>query len=169
MTKSIAVLSQTQLNIYNSLKTYFQDKNIEIILTDSPLEAMDSDLCIIDNFNGFINSNILEESIFINLHSSLLPAFNCEKPIEKAFQAGVKVTGLTICYVNNDNSNGKIIAQYPVFIDLTSTTDDIEKEIFKIKEKLVPFVAESIIKDKIFDFSELLKNQNCNGSCNNCH
>ena len=49
------------------------------------------------------------------------------------------------------------------------TTDDIEKEIFKIKEKLVPFVAESIIKDKIFDFSELLKNQNCNGSCNNCH
>jgi len=129
---------------------------------------MDADLCIVDGFYGHINNNILESSAFIKLHNSLLPAFDCENPIENAFKTGVKISGLTICYLNIDGSNGKIIAQYPVFIDTTMTINDIEEEIFKVKEKLVPFVAESIINDKIFDFSELLKN-NCSGSCGHCH
>lgn len=169
MQKQIAVLSQKEKNITLSLKKYFENKNVNVYTTDSPLKAMDSDLCIVDEFYGHISNNILEESIFIKLHNSLLPAFDCENPIEKAFKAGVKVSGITICYLNPDGTNGTIIAQYPSFIEINTTTQDFETELFRIKEKLTPFVAESILNDKIFDFSELLKNNNCSGSCGNCH
>lgn len=165
MTKSIAILSQGEINIFHELKKYFINNDVDVFLTNSPLEAINSDLCIVDNYDGFINNNILEEAIFINLHPSLLPAFDCYNPVEQAFKKGVKVSGVTICYLNNDGTNGKIIAQYPIFIDSTMTMDDFSQEVFKVKEKLVPFVAESILDDKIFDFSELLKNQNCNCSC----
>lgn len=167
MQKQITVLSQKEKNIVSALKKYFENKNIDVHVTDSPMEAMDSDLCIVDGFDGYINSNILEESAFIKLHNSLLPAFDCINPIEKAFKTGVKVSGITICYLNTDGTNGKIIAQYPSFIELDMTIQDFEEELFKIKEKLVPFVAESILEDKIFDFSELLKN-NRSGSCGKC-
>ena len=95
MQKQIAVLSQKEKNITLSLKKYFENKNVDVYTTDSPLKAMDSDLCIVDEFYGHISNNILEESIFIKLHNSLLPAFDCENPIEKAFKAGVKVSGIT--------------------------------------------------------------------------
>lgn len=169
MQKQIAVLSQKEKNIDFALKNFFENKNVEIFLTNSPLEAMDSDLCIVDEFDGYINNNILEESIFIKLHNSLLPAFDCENPIDKAFKSGVKVSGITICYLNTDGTNGKIIAQYPSFIEMDMTQQDFEEELFKIKEKLVPFVAESILDDKIFDFSQLLNNNKCSGSCDKCH
>lgn len=169
MSKRIAVLTQKEVNVALALDEYFSDKSIELYTTDSPLDAMDADLCVIDGFDGHIDANILENSLFINIHSSLLPAFDCLNPIDKAFEMGVKVSGITICYMNSDNTNGKIIAQYPVFIDMTMTKQDFEDELHKIKNKLVPFVAESLLEDKIFDFSELLKHQSCQGSCGNCH
>lgn len=168
MPKSIAILSQSHTIVFTELKKHFMNKNVEIFLTNSPLEAVNADLCIVDDFDGFINNNILEESVFINLHSSLLPAFDCYNPVEQAFKKGVKVSGVTICYLNTDGSNGKIIAQYPVFIDSTMTMDDFSQELSNVKAKLLPFVVESILNDTIFDFSELLKNQSCNGACGHC-
>lgn len=159
--QQIALLTASDTNILSDLQVFFKDKNIDVFKTDSPLEAMEADLCIVDNYNGFLNSEILEGTKFIKIHSSLLPSFDCENPIEEAFKTGVKVTGVTICYLKEDFSNGKIIAQYPVFIDYTSNIEDIEKEVFKVKQKLCPFVAQTVLEDTVFSFDMLLKQNSC--------
>ena len=161
--KQISLLTESDTNILSALQEFFKEKNVDVFKTNSPLEAMEADVCVVDNYNGFISNEILQGTKFIKIHSSLLPAFDCETPIQEAFKAGVKVTGVTVCYLKEDFSNGTIIAQYPIFIDYTNTIDDIKEEIFKVKQKLCPFVIQTVLEDTVFCFDMLLKQNSCGG------
>ncbi|WP_045628571.1 formyltransferase family protein, partial [Lacticaseibacillus paracasei] len=50
----------------------------------------------------------------INLHPALLPSFPGRQGIKDAFDYGVKVTGVTVHYVDAGIDTGEIIAQDPV-------------------------------------------------------
>lgn len=98
----------------------------------------------------------------INIHPSLLPSFKGRDAIQKAFLAGVKLSGITIHWVEKGVDEGKIIAQYPVFIQNSMHLDEFEEEIHTIEHKLYPIVIEKVLEDKVFDFQDLMKS-----SCNN--
>lgn len=51
------------------------------------------------------------ENKIINIHPSLLPSFKGANGILDAYEYGVKVTGVTVHYVNSELDGGKIIAQ----------------------------------------------------------
>ncbi len=165
MTKYISVLSSKQSENFEAIKEYFKDKDTETIQTDSIIEASDADLCIVDEFHGHLKPEILECTRFIKIHYSLLPAFDSNTPVEDAFEAGVKISGVTINYINEDGTNGRIIAQYPVFLDYTTTLDEFRQECCNVSQKLAPFAAESVLNDVIFNFGMLLNPQ---GGCNAC-
>lgn len=167
MTKTIAVLSSSKSKNFPAIKEYFKDKDVEVYETENLLEAAESDLCVLDGFKGHLKSEVLECTRFIKIHPSLLPSFACENAIEKAFEYGVKVSGVTVNYIKEDGTDGKIIAQYPVFIDSLTTFDEFEQEIEKVSQKLSPFVIASVLDDVIFSFDMLLKPQNCENGCKN--
>lgn len=167
MTKTLAVLSSSKSKNFLAIKEYFKDKDVEVFETDNLLEASESDLCVIDEYKGHLKGEILECTRFIKIHPSLLPSFACQNPIEKAFEYGVKVSGVTINYIKEDGTDGKIIAQYPVFIDTLTTFDEFKQEIEKVSQKLSPFVIESVLEDVVFSFDMLLKPQNCEKGCKN--
>ena len=169
MPKKIAVLSSGESKNYNALKEYFKDKETEVIETSSLLEAAESDLCVVDGFEGHIKQEILECSDFVKIHPSLLPAFDCKNAVEEAFGYGVKVSGVTICRINEDGTNGKILAQYPVFIDFLTTLEEYREEIDNVSQKLAPVVIESVLKDVVFSFDMLLKPDSCVGNCGENH
>ena len=60
----------------------------------------------------------------INIHPSLLPSFKGIKAVEKALNAGVKITGCTVHLVDVEVDNGPILMQaaVPIFIDDTPET-----------------------------------------------
>ena len=60
----------------------------------------------------------------INVHPSLLPSFKGTKAVEKALNAGVKITGCTVHLVDVEVDNGPILMQaaVPIFIDDTPET-----------------------------------------------
>lgn len=104
----------------------------------------------------------------INIHPSILPAFKGSvNAIKDAFFAGVKISGITVHYVNSDVDGGEIIAQYPVVINIETHFDEFEEEIHKLEHKLYPVVIEKLLDDKVFDFSDLMKS-GCKGSCGGC-
>lgn len=165
MIKRICVLSDEKSSIIEALREYFKDKDTEIIESSSLIEACECDLCILDGYKGHLKKEILDCTTFINIHKSLLPAFQGEKPVEKAVEYGAKVTGITLHYITEENFYGKIIAQYPIFIDILTTTEELNKEMDNTAQKLVPFVADSILKDIVFSFDMLLKPDQCGGNC----
>ena len=166
MSKTIALVCRAKNCAEKAFRDYFKDRDVEIVKTDSLLEASECDLCVLDGYSGHLSQQMLECTQFLNIHYSLLPAFDCRNPVEEAFKTGVKVTGVTLSLLDDDGTKGRIIAQYPVFVDFFTTIDELEDELGKVVQKLAPFVAQSVLEDKVFSYAELLSNQGgCSGSC----
>ena len=74
----------------------------------------------------------------INLHPALLPSFKGAHAIQDAFDAGVKVTGVTVHFANEDYDKGPIIAQRAVAVEEGWSVDDLEEAIHAVEHKLYP-------------------------------
>lgn len=137
------------------------------------------DLIVLAGYMKILPDEVLELGRFINVHPSLLPSFKGKDALVQAFTAGVKVSGVTIHYVNSEIDGGKIIAQYPVLIGNLTHFDEFESEIHKIEHMIYPVVIEKVLEDKVFDFSDLLSlSGGCSGGgcsskggggCGGCH
>ena len=92
----------------------------------------------IDSFRGKI----------INLHPSLLPSFPGTKAIEKALEAGVKVTGCTVHWVSAEVDCGEIIDQEPVRIFPRDNLPILTRRIHDAEHLLLS----SVIKDLSYSF-----------------
>lgn len=129
------------------------------------------DLIVLAGYMRILKEDVLAVmGTVINIHPSLLPAFKGKNAIKDAFFAGVKVSGVSIHYVVPEVDSGKIIAQYPVFIDNSMRLDEFEEQIHQLEHKLYPIVVEKIMDGKVFDFQDLMKsscssNSGCGGGC----
>lgn len=196
--KKLAILGSGNGSNFEAIANYFDNKDIEItclsnvenayILTRAKSAGIKCeflpfketleyfkknkfDLIVLAGYMRIIPEDVLKEmDKVINIHPSLLPAFKGSiNAIKEAFLAGVKVSGVTIHWVTPDVDGGKIIAQYPIFITNDMHFDDFAAEIHAIEHKLYPVVIESLLDDKVFDFSDLLKAQNgCSQGCSSC-
>lgn len=195
--KSLAIMGSGNGSNFEAIAKYFKDKNVQITCLSNKKDAYilkraenfgiknefvpfeknleyfsqnKFDLIVLAGYMRILEVNVLNEmgKQTINIHPSLLPAFKGSKnAIKDAFLAGVKVSGVTVHYVTSDVDGGKIIAQYPVFIDIGMHFDEFETEIHAVEHKLYPIVIEKLLEDKIFDFSDLMKS-NCNSGCGGC-
>ena len=77
----------------------------------------------------------------VNLHPALLPSFVGAHAIQDAFDAGVKVTGITVHFANAEYDKGPIIAQKAVRVKEGDTLDSLEARIHKAEHKLYPKVV----------------------------
>lgn len=80
----------------------------------------------------------------INVHPSLLPAFAGKDAIGQALDYGVKVTGVTIHYVDEGMDTGSVIAQRAVAIDLDETRETLIIKIQEQEHSLLPEVIQSL-------------------------
>ncbi len=76
----------------------------------------------------------------LNLHPALLPSFKGAHAIADAFKAGVKVTGVTVHFANEDYDKGPIVAQEPVRVAEDDTLDSLEAHIHEVEHELYPRV-----------------------------
>lgn len=76
----------------------------------------------------------------LNLHPALLPSFKGAHAIADAFAAGVKVTGVTVHFANEDYDKGPIVAQEPVRVGEGDTLETLEANIHQVEHELYPRV-----------------------------
>ncbi|WP_223593601.1 phosphoribosylglycinamide formyltransferase [Neobacillus bataviensis] len=84
----------------------------------------------------------------INVHPSLLPAFAGKDAIGQALDYGVKVTGVTVHYVDEGMDTGPIIAQRVVFVDSDETKDSLAKKIQGQEHQLLPEVIQMLVNSE---------------------
>lgn len=85
----------------------------------------------------------------INIHPALLPAFPGVNGIRQALEYGVKLTGVTVHYVDGGMDSGPIIAQRSVEIMDDDTEDSLAERIHAAEQALLPYVVQLIAQDKV--------------------
>ena len=85
----------------------------------------------------------------INIHPALLPSFKGIRGIKDALDYGVKVTGVTVHFVNEDMDAGPIILQEAVTIEDNDTKETLAEKIHKIEHRLYPNAVKLFIEGKL--------------------
>lgn len=85
----------------------------------------------------------------LNLHPALLPSFKGAHAIADAFEAGVKVTGVTVHFANEDYDKGPIVAQEAVRVFEDDTLDALEERIHKVEHRIYPEVLRWLAEGRV--------------------
>lgn len=83
----------------------------------------------------------------VNIHPSLLPSFRGIDAVGQALDAGVKVSGVTIHYVDEGIDTGEIIAQEAVTVFPHDTKETLQRRIQQVEHNIYPRVLNKLTKE----------------------
>ncbi len=85
----------------------------------------------------------------LNIHPSLLPAFPGAHAVDQALEHGVKVTGVTVHFVDEEVDHGPIIAQRAVPVLPDDDRDSLHARIQVEEHDLYPKVVAALARGQI--------------------
>jgi phosphoribosylglycinamide formyltransferase 1 len=127
----------------------YEKQMIELLQTKS------IDLICLAGFMRILGKKFIEafSGKIINIHPSLLPAFPGLDVQEKALQHGVRFSGCTVHFVNEEVDGGAIISQAVVPIFDADDTQSLSDRILEQEHIIYPEAIRLIIEDRL-EFSD---------------
>jgi phosphoribosylglycinamide formyltransferase-1 len=115
------------------------------------LEENKIGLIVLAGFMRILSSDFVRayKNKIINIHPALLPSFKGKEGIKDAYEYGVKITGVTVHFVDEQMDHGPIIMQREVKIEEKDTLKSLEDKIHKIEHKLYPEAIKLFINNKL--------------------
>lgn len=103
------------------------------------LEQHEVDLVVMAGYMRLLGQEVLAAfpGRVMNLHPALLPSFAGASAIKDAFDHGVKVTGVTVHFADEQFDRGPIIAQEPVRVAEDDTVATLEAKIHEVEHRLI--------------------------------
>lgn len=139
----------------------FMSKNypsIEIMYDEviTLLKSKGVELIVLAGYLKILTPNIIKafENSIINIHPSLIPSF-CGmgyyglKVHQAVIDYGVKVTGATVHFVNENADEGAIILQKTVEVEFEDTAESVQKKVLEEEHKLLPQAVKLFCDDKL--------------------
>lgn len=132
-----SLFSKYNFHIIDHTK-YDKRKSFELAIMEL-LEKNKIDLIVLGGFRRIFSPEFVLKygNITINTHPSILPAFPGDHAQKKAIQSGVKITGATIHFINNEVDRGPIIDQDIVKINTKTLENELREKIIKVEEKMI--------------------------------
>ena len=115
------------------------------------LEQYNIELVVLAGFMRILTPffvNNYKEKI-INLHPALLPSFPGVHSAKQALDYGVKVTGVTVHFVDDGVDTGPIILQTVVPIDDADTEDTLLEKIHEEEHRIFPHAVKLFCEDRL--------------------
>lgn len=85
----------------------------------------------------------------VNIHPALLPSFPGAHAHRDVLDHGVKVTGLTIHYVDEDVDHGPIIFQWPVRVYDNDTEESLSRRVLVEEHRWYPRIIQAIVDGRV--------------------
>ncbi len=85
----------------------------------------------------------------LNVHPSLLPAFPGARAVENALEYGVKTTGVTVHFVDEEIDHGPIVSQVAVPVRDDDTVATLHERIQAEEHLLYPQVVEAFVSGRL--------------------
>jgi len=104
------------------------------------IEARGADLVVLAGFMQLLSPGFVVRfrNRVLNVHPALLPCFPGLDAIGQALAHGVRVTGVTVHYVDEGVDSGPIILQQAVGLPYTRDRSELEEEIHRVEHELLP-------------------------------
>ena len=133
-----------------SQKNHKTQKNFEKEINNELLEHKIEFICLA-GFMRMLSSYFINKwpNKIINIHPSLLPSFKGLNAEKQAIQAGVKITGGTVHFVNSKMDNGPIIIQATVPVFTNDNEETLSKRILSVEHKIYPEALRLVAKKEI--------------------
>lgn len=137
-------------------KDYSDSKSYSMAILNA-LDEEQADLVVLAGFMTILDECVTSKYAYkiINVHPALIPSFCGEgyyglKVHEVALAYGVKVSGATIHFVNEEADAGAIILQGVVNVEKDDTPEVLQKRIMEnVEWKLLPKAVSLFCQDKI--------------------
>lgn len=114
------------------------------------------DLIVLAGYLSILEGDILKEfkNKIINIHPSLIPSFCGEKMYgmnvhNAVVKSGVKITGCTVHFVNEEVDGGAIILQRVVPVNFEDTAEEVQKRVLVNEHRLLTRAIDLIMNNKI--------------------
>lgn len=115
------------------------------------LKQYEAELIVLAGYMLLIKGkNLLTEykNRIINIHPALLPSFPGDQAQKDAFDHGVKISGITIHFVDESLDGGPIIYQEAVDISDCKSAEETADKILKVEHKAYAKIVDSFSKGK---------------------
>lgn len=109
-----------------ALADWLAERRVDLVVLAGWMELLGPDF--IRRFAGRI----------VNVHPSLLPAFPGVAAIRQALDYGVKVTGVTVHFVDEGVDSGPVILQEPLEVSYCRDMAELEEALHRIEHRLLP-------------------------------
>jgi phosphoribosylglycinamide formyltransferase-1 len=115
------------------------------------VEAAGAEALVLAGFMRVLDPTIVGafRDRILNIHPSLLPAFPGGNAVDQALEHGVKVTGVTIHFVDEEVDHGPIIAQRAVPVLPGDDRDSLHSRIQIEEHALYPRVVSALARGEI--------------------
>jgi len=115
------------------------------------LEAAGAEAVVLAGFMRILGPAVVERfpNRILNTHPALLPSFRGAHAVREALTAGVKVTGVTIHFVDEEVDHGPIIAQQVVPVYPHDTEEALHERIQVVEHMLYPDVVKALAHGKL--------------------
>lgn len=122
----------------------FEQQMLEV-LTEHQIE-----LILLAGYMRIVGPTLLDkyQDSIINIHPSLLPSFKGAHAIQDAFEYGVKVSGVTVHFIDGAMDEGVIIMQRAVAIEDNDDLASFEQKIHDVEYEIYHTAVKKIIKER---------------------
>ena len=142
--KSLAVKNNLELFTPSFLRN---NKDIYV-----KLKSLNIDLIIVFSYGLILPEPLLNIPKYgcINIHTSLLPKWRGAAPIQRAIEAGDKVTGITIIKMDIGLDTGNILSQKSIGINKNHNNISLREELINLSIPMLYDVIEKIASNIFF-------------------
>ena len=115
------------------------------------LDAHGVELVVLAGFMELLGPEFIRRFAgrIVNVHPSLLPAFPGVDAIRRALDAGVKVTGVTVHFVDEGVDTGPIVMQESLELPYHPDIAAIEQRVHEIEHRLLPRAVRLIAAGRV--------------------
>lgn len=123
----------------------FDKKIIEL------LEEEQIDLVVLAGYMFLVSLEFVRKfkNRIVNIHPALLPSFKGTHGIKDAYEYGVKVTGVTVHFVDEGLDSGPIIIQKAVDINQDESMEELEERIHRVEHEIYPLAVKYFCEDRL--------------------
>ncbi len=120
------------------------------------LDAAGSDLVVLAGWLRLVPGPVVRayRGRMINIHPALLPAFGGEgmyggRVHRAVLESGVRVTGVTVHFVDEDYDSGRIIAQWPVPVRDGDDPGRLASRVLRVEHRLLPATVAALARGEV--------------------